>query len=41
LPGHYASERIGIEVLAENLKTQWPAIHAWASRDERDPIVMV
>ncbi len=41
LPGHYASERIGVEVLAENLKVQWPAIHVWASREERDPVVVV
>jgi hypothetical protein len=41
LPGHYASERIGVEVLAENFKMQWPAIQVWASREERDPLVII
>jgi dinuclear metal center YbgI/SA1388 family protein len=41
LPGHYASERIGVEVLADHLKTQFPQITAWASREERDPVAVV
>jgi dinuclear metal center YbgI/SA1388 family protein len=37
LPGHYATERCGIEELAERLKKQFPGLDAWASRSERDP----
>jgi hypothetical protein len=38
LPGHYASERIGIENLAQTLQSQFPQLHVWASRDEHDPV---
>jgi dinuclear metal center YbgI/SA1388 family protein len=38
LPGHYATERCGIEALAERLAAQWPALKIWASQRERDPV---
>jgi dinuclear metal center YbgI/SA1388 family protein len=38
LPGHYASERCGIEDLARRLQEQWPTLQVWPSRAERDPI---
>jgi dinuclear metal center YbgI/SA1388 family protein len=38
LPGHYATERCGIEMLAEQMQAQWPALHIWASHRERDPL---
>jgi dinuclear metal center YbgI/SA1388 family protein len=37
LPGHYATERCGMEELAERLKAEWPDVAVWASRRERDP----
>jgi dinuclear metal center YbgI/SA1388 family protein len=37
LPGHYATERCGVEDLAERLRAQWPELEVWASRQERDP----
>ena len=40
LAGHYASERFGVEKLAVVLAAQFPAITTWASRDERDPVVL-
>lgn len=39
LPGHYASERIGVERLAERLKTRWPDLDVWASTHEADPVI--
>lgn len=36
-PGHYATERPGIEELAAKLAKDWPALTVWASRAERDP----
>jgi dinuclear metal center YbgI/SA1388 family protein len=41
LPGHYATERIGVEELAARLQEQWPDIEVWASRRERDPVQWV
>jgi dinuclear metal center YbgI/SA1388 family protein len=41
LPGHYATERVGIEALADRLQTQFPALQVWASRRERDPLATV
>jgi dinuclear metal center YbgI/SA1388 family protein len=41
LAGHYASERFGVERLADVIAAKFPAINVWASRDERDPIVHV
>lgn len=38
LPGHYATERCGIEELAECLRGQFPQMHVWASERERDPV---
>jgi putative NIF3 family GTP cyclohydrolase 1 type 2 len=38
LPGHHATERIGVEALAERLQAQFPALRVWASRRERDPL---
>lgn len=37
LPGHYATERPGVEELAERLQTQWPELQVWPSRREADP----
>jgi dinuclear metal center YbgI/SA1388 family protein len=41
LPGHYATERLGVEELAERLGRQWPQLEVWASRRERDPVLWV
>jgi dinuclear metal center YbgI/SA1388 family protein len=38
LPGHYATERLGVEELAGRLQNQWPGLTVWASRRERDPL---
>jgi dinuclear metal center YbgI/SA1388 family protein len=38
LPGHYASERCGVEELAKALQAKWADLRVWASRRERDPI---
>lgn len=38
LPGHYASERCGIEDLAQRLRAQFPQLHVWASERETDPV---
>lgn len=38
LPGHFASERFGVEFLAERLGEQFRAAAVWASRDEADPL---
>ena len=38
LPGHFASERFAVEHLAEVLAQQFPSLHVWASRQERDPV---
>ncbi|HYT92328.1 MAG TPA: Nif3-like dinuclear metal center hexameric protein [Gemmataceae bacterium] len=38
LPGHYATERCGIEELAALLQAKWADLEVWASRRERDPI---
>src|SRR5262245_16890068 len=38
LPGHYATERPGVEELAAKLAADWPGVYAWASRSERDPL---
>jgi dinuclear metal center YbgI/SA1388 family protein len=39
LPGHYATERFGMEHLAAKLQTEFPGLKVWASRNERDPMV--
>jgi dinuclear metal center YbgI/SA1388 family protein len=38
LPGHYATERFGVEELAARLQQQWPELTVTASRRERDPV---
>ncbi len=38
LPGHFASERFAVEELAGLLARQFPGVHVWASRQERDPL---
>lgn len=38
LPGHYATERPGMEELASVLGQQWKDVTVWASRSERDPL---
>jgi dinuclear metal center YbgI/SA1388 family protein len=41
LPGHYATERCGVEDLAELLQERWPALQVWAARAEKDPITLL
>jgi putative NIF3 family GTP cyclohydrolase 1 type 2 len=38
LPGHYATERLGVEELAARLQKQWKDVEVWPSRRERDPV---
>ena len=38
LPGHYASERFALEVLADLLKAEFPDSDVWASAKESDPL---
>jgi dinuclear metal center YbgI/SA1388 family protein len=38
LPGHYATERFGIEELADRLHQQFPDLQVWASKSETDPV---
>ena len=38
LPGHHATERIGVEDLARRLQAQFPDLSVWASRREQDPL---
>jgi dinuclear metal center YbgI/SA1388 family protein len=38
LPGHYATERCGIEELADRLRGQFPQMRVWASEREIDPV---
>lgn len=38
LPGHYATERCGIEQLADLLKLRFTALDIWPSRREQDPV---
>src|SRR5262249_53571941 len=37
LAGHYATERPGIEMLAQRLEKAYPDLIVWPSRAERDP----
>lgn len=41
LPGHYATERPGIEALAERLQSRFPSLTIWPSRREHDPLSIV
>lgn len=38
LPGHFASERFGMQTLADYLADQFATVRSWASRRERDPL---
>ncbi|MEX0820331.1 MAG: Nif3-like dinuclear metal center hexameric protein [Pirellulaceae bacterium] len=38
LPGHFASERFAVELLADVLAKQFADVEIWASRDEADPL---
>lgn len=38
LPGHYTTERFGVEELAVKLQEQWPDLKVWASQHEREPV---
>ncbi len=38
LAGHFASERFGVETLAQLLAKEFASLNVWASRDEHDPI---
>jgi putative NIF3 family GTP cyclohydrolase 1 type 2 len=38
LPGHYATERFGIEELADRLHVQFPNLQIWPSKSESDPV---
>jgi dinuclear metal center YbgI/SA1388 family protein len=41
LPGHYATERCGLEELAERLGRALPGVTVWPSRREQDPLAWV
>jgi dinuclear metal center YbgI/SA1388 family protein len=41
LPGHHATERLGVEELAGQLQQRWPEVEVWASRRESDPLQWV
>jgi len=41
LAGHYATERSGVEQLADQLASRFPGIKVWASQVETDPVVTV
>ncbi len=41
VPGHYATERFGVEALAARLQSQWPDLQIWASQRERDPVAWI
>jgi dinuclear metal center YbgI/SA1388 family protein len=41
LPGHYATERFGVEELAVRLQDKFKDVVVWPSRRERDPISTV
>jgi putative NIF3 family GTP cyclohydrolase 1 type 2 len=38
LPGHHASERFAMEILADVLGQRFPPIETWASHQESDPL---
>ena len=37
LAGHHATERLGVESLAEKLRTGFPGLEVWASAEEHEP----
>jgi len=41
LPGHYATERPGVEELAIRLQSEFAGLTVWASRRETDPVIWV
>jgi dinuclear metal center YbgI/SA1388 family protein len=41
LPGHYATERCGVEELATQLQARWPELRVWAAQTEHDPVTWV
>ena len=41
IPGHYATERIGVEQLADKISTQWADLTVWASHQETEPLQVV
>ena len=41
LPGHHATERCGVEDLADRLRGTWPGLDIWASETETDPVTWV
>ena len=41
LPGHYATERFGMEELAQELQAEFKGLKVWASERERDPLQVV
>lgn len=41
LPGHFATERLGVDWLAETLQARFPAARVWASRRECDPLAIM
>jgi putative NIF3 family GTP cyclohydrolase 1 type 2 len=41
LPGHYATERFGVEELAARLQTEWSDLKVWASQAESDPVAWI
>jgi dinuclear metal center YbgI/SA1388 family protein len=41
LPGHYATERFGVEDLADRLHQQFPELQVWSSQSETDPVQWV
>ena len=38
LPGHYATERLGVEMLAERLRAELSGAEVWASEREAEPV---
>jgi dinuclear metal center YbgI/SA1388 family protein len=41
LPGHYATERFGVEEMARRLQVEWPVLRVWASERESDPVAWI
>jgi dinuclear metal center YbgI/SA1388 family protein len=41
LPGHFASERFSMQILAESLAMQFKELEVWCSETERDPIQLI
>jgi dinuclear metal center YbgI/SA1388 family protein len=41
LPGHYATERFGIEELAVRLQERFPELTVWPSRSETNPVTLI